>query len=166
VKQLIPILLFFTITANSLRAQSLKQTEDSLKNYFNSIKDKTDPIEGFWEVASVEEYYHYDTLYNVVKTSKPSRVAIIKKEDTCHVFNLSGELFNVEFVSTDVKNVYLYRIYFSGIKKHSEAQAIINKSGSMEATYEIPVSDNTNEADNTIKKDMRKVMVSKWTKIN
>ena len=127
-KQLILFLLFFTITANTLQAQLLKQTEDSLKNYFNSIKDKTDPIEGLWEVVSVEEYYHFDTLYNVVKTIKPSKVAIIKKEDTCRVFNLSGELFNIEFVSTDVKNVYLYRIYFSGIKKYSEAWAIINKS--------------------------------------
>lgn len=165
-KQLILFLLFFTITANTLQAQSLKQTEDSLKNYFNSIKDKTDPIEGLWEVVSVEEYYHFDTLYNVVKTIKPSKVAIIKKEDTCRVFNLSGELFNIEFVSTDVKNVYLYRIYFSGIKKYSEAWAIINKSGSLEATYEIPVMDNSNEAENTFKEGMRKVMVSKWTKIN
>ena len=165
-KHLIPLLLFFTIIGNTLQAQSLKQTEDSLTKYFNSMKDKGDPIEGLWEVVSVEEYYHFDTLYNVVKTIKPSRVAIIKKEDTCRVFNLSGELFNVEFVSTDVKNVYLYRIYFSGIKKYSEAQAIINKSGSMEATYEIPVTDNSNEAENTIKEGVRKVLVSKWNKTN
>lgn len=165
-KHLIPLLLFFTIIGNTLQAQSLNQTEDSLKIYFNSIKDKTDPIEGLWEVVSVEEYYHFDTLYNVVKTIKPGRVAIIKKEDTCRVFNLSGDLFNVEFVSTDVKNVYLYRIYFSGLKKYSEAQAIINKSGSMEAIYEIPTMDYSNEMENTTKGGLRRVMVSRWTKIN
>lgn len=165
-KPLIIFLLFFTITGNVLQAQSFQQTEDSLKNYFNSIKDKIDSIEGLWEVVSVEEYYHFDTLYNVVNTIKPARVAIIKKEDTCRVFNLSGESFNVEFVLTDVKNVYLYRIYFSGIKKFSEAQAIINKSGILEATYEIPAMNYSNETEKSIKEGLRRVMVSKWTKIN
>ena len=40
----------------------------------------------------------------------------------------------------------------------------LNKSGILEATYEIPVSDYLNE--NTIKEIFRKIMVSEWIKKN
>ena len=42
----------------------------------------------------------------------------------------------------------------------------LNKSGILEATYEIPASDYLNEKENTIKESFHKIMVSKWTKIN
>lgn len=56
--------------------------------------------------------------------------------------------------------------YFNEIKKYSETQTIINKSGTLEATCEIPAADYLNEKEIKIKDGLRRVMVSKWTKIN
>ena len=71
-----------------------------------------------------------------------------------------------------MKQSILFLLFFTIIGNTLQAQSLnqtedsLNKSGILEATYEIPAADYLNEKENTIKEGLRKVMVSKWTKIN
>ena len=159
------IVFIFTVFATNLYGQSIQQTEDSLHNYFSAHKDSLDPIEGLWDVVSTQEYYHFDTLYDVVKYPKPARVAIIKKGNKYQVYNMKGESYNVEFSQTEVKSVYFYRNFFPQINQYSEMQTIICKSGEMEFTYDFPESDLRIKLGDKYKDGTRLVNVLKWKKI-
>ena len=157
------ILLLITTAVNGY-SQSFKTTEDSLRNYFSEKIVGLDSIEGLWDVVSTKEYYKFDTLYDVVKQSKAERVAIIKKDSKFQSYKLSGEKFNVEFTPTDVKSVYIYRNFYTN-NQSSEPHAIINKSGIMEYTYDLPEDETRISLGNRYSEGVRQVIILKWTKV-
>ena len=108
--------LFCSILVNGIRGQPQGLTPDSINNYFKNRSVETNSIEGIWDVTSTLEYYHYDTLFDVVKSPGPLQIAILKKENKFQSYNLSGAPYETEFDLTDVKGVYLYRIYFPKVK--------------------------------------------------
>ena len=122
---------------NSAHAQNLT-TESAYQEYFSERKDSLDAIEGIWMVSSTQEFYSYDTLYNVDKYAKAAKVAILRNGTFYDSFNLTGEAYDVSFYSTDVKGVYLYKNYFRSTSEYSKAQAVISTSGIMQYTYEFP----------------------------
>ena len=113
-------------------------SEDSFKKYFEKRIDSLDQLEGIWSVSTIQQFYRYDTLYDVVKYPKGARVAIMKKGDHYDSFNLTGESYNVEFVQSDVAGVYVYKNYFKETDSYSKASAVISKNGKMEFSYEFP----------------------------
>lgn len=155
----------FTLLTIVVCGQSIQITEDSLQKYFNTNKENRDPIEGLWDVVSTHEYYRFDTLYDVVKQPNATKVVVLKKENKCQTFYLSGESFDVEFSTTDVKGVYLYRNFFFLSNQYSESHAVINKSGIIEYTYDLPEGDIRIKSGNKYKQGMRVVNVLKWTKV-
>jgi hypothetical protein len=122
---------------SGLKAQRLT-SEDMFKDYFTAHKDSLDEIEGIWTVSGTQEFYRYDTLYDVIKISKAAKVAVIKKEDRFESYNLTGDSYDAQFFRTETKGVYFYTITFPETQEHSKTDAVINKEGSMEYKYEFP----------------------------
>src|SRR5262245_4722347 len=90
---------------SNARSQRLT-TEDMYKEYFTKHQDSLDPIEGIWSVNTTQEFYRYDTLYDVIHLKQAAKVAVIRKEDKYESYNLTGESYEVEFFTTDAKGVY------------------------------------------------------------
>jgi hypothetical protein len=119
------------------RAQKFT-TEEMFKDYFSKHLDSLDEIEGIWQVSTTQEFYRYDTLYDVIHLPKAAKIAVIKKGDKYNSYNLTGESYDVEFSTTGVKGVYFYTITFPETQEHSKTDAVISKAGSMEYKYEFP----------------------------
>ena len=115
------ILLAFAGRAPEARQRSAFQT------VFFQNADSLDAIEGIWNVSTTQEFYRYDTLYDIQTFAKAARVAIMKKEGKYDSYNLTGESYDVEFQTTDVKGVYLYRNFFRETNEYSKTQAVISK---------------------------------------
>ena len=131
---LLLLLGFFFLNAH---AQKLT-TEEMFKEHFAKNLDSLDDIEGIWQVSSTQEYYRYDTLYDVINLPRAARVAVMKRGDKYESYNLTGESYDVEFTGSDVKGVYFYSIHFPETKEHSKTDAVISKRGQMEYKYEFP----------------------------
>ena len=154
------LLLLISIHSNDQELLS----EESFRTYFVSGKDSLDPIEGIWNVSTTQEFYRYDTLYDVRKYPKAAKVAVVKKEDGYESYNLTGESYDVQFLTTDVKGVYLYKNYFPEIKQYSKAKAIISKGQEMEYTYDFPDDYLRIKFGDTYEDGTRVVNILKWTK--
>lgn len=132
------ILLFFLVLTSTAFAQN-KDAETVFRAHLDSTQKPLDDIEGIWSVSNVQEYYRYDTLYDVVKYPKAAKVAVLRKDDGKYKsFDMNGDPYEVEFVPTDVKGVYLYRNYYKETNEFSKARAVISRSGEMEYTYDFP----------------------------
>ncbi len=129
--------LLILFIGNSSLAQKL-DNETAFRNYFLQQKDSLEPIEGIWTVSSTQEFYRYDTLYNVDKYPRAARVAIMRSGSFYDSFNLTGDSYDVSFYTTDVKGVYLYKNYFRSTNEYSKTQAVISTAGVMQYTYEFP----------------------------
>lgn len=129
--------VFSLFVFNFSVAQKLN-SESAFREYFESHKDSLDAIEGIWTVSSTQEFYRYDTLYNVDKYPRAAKVAIMRSGSFYDSFNLTGDSYDVSFFTTDVKGVYLYKNFFRITNEYSKAQAVISTSGIMQYTYEFP----------------------------
>ena len=109
-------------------------------------KDSLDPIDGIWNVSTTQEFYRYDTLYDVRKYPKAAKVAVVKKEDGYESYNLTGESYDVQF------------------KQYSKAKAIISKGQEMEYTYDFPDDYLRIKFGDTYEDGTRVVNILKWTK--
>lgn len=136
------------------------------RNYFATHKDSLDPIEGVWKVTTTQEFYRYDTLYDVVKFPKPLMVAVIRKDTIFNSYNLEGASYDVEFQPTDVEGVYLYRNYFPITNQYSKAQAVITQEGVMQYTYDFPDEYLRLKLADTYETGTRVVNIIKWVKVN
>lgn len=155
--------LFFLFSA-SLQAQKLT-SEELFKEYFTSQSDSLDPIEGIWTVSTTQEFYNYDTLYDIQKFPKAAKVAVMKKENKYESFNLTGDSYDVQFSITDVKGVYLYRNFFRETNEYSKTSAVISKAGEMEYTYEFPGDYLRVKFADSYEEGTRVVNILKWTKV-
>lgn len=139
-KTLLLFVSFFTLI--SAKAQTFAhpdlKSEASFKEYFRRHLSELNSIEGIWQVSSGQYYYKDDTLYDVIKTKKAARVAIISKDGKFQSYIITGEPYDVEFTRTDEAGVYLYRNYFKEIKEYSKTSAVISKAGEMKYEYSIP----------------------------
>ena len=96
IKRALPLIfIVFVFYYHPAQAQS-PYSEDSFRTYFEKHLDSLDELEGIWVVSTIQEFYRYDTLYDVIKYPKGARVAIIRKEGHYDSFNLSGESYNVQ----------------------------------------------------------------------
>lgn len=89
-------------------------------------------------VSTTQEFYRYDTLYNVDKYPRAAKVAIMREEKAFQSYNLTGEPYDVSFFQTDVIGVYMYKNYFPKTMEYTSTEALISKSGEMQYTYEFP----------------------------
>ena len=156
------VLLLLLISFYS-KGQTLT-SEESYRNYFVANKDSIDPIEGIWSVSTTQEFYRYDTLYDVRKYPKAAKVAVMKKDDKYESYNLTGESYDVQFLPTDVIGVYLYKNYFPEIQQYSKAKAIISKGSEMEYTYDFPDDFLRIKFGDTYEEGTRVVNILKWRK--
>jgi hypothetical protein len=157
------LLIFFCFAVFPAFSQ-IAYTEEGFKEYFKKNADSLDQIEGIWNVSTMQEYHHFDTLYDVIKFPKAAKVAIIKREGKFESFNLTGTYYDVQFDHTDVKGVYLYRNYFPETKQYSKTQAVISKADEMEYTYEFPEDYLRIKLAESYEEGTRVVNILKWTK--
>lgn len=123
------------------------------------------PIEGIWKVEIKREFYHYDTLYNVQNISDAEKVAIMKNDDGYAAYLMNGENFNLEFTTTDVKGVYMYRNFYPLTSEYSKKQAVICMRGKMEYTYDLPEEYVIKICGEDYKPNTRIVNVHSWIKM-
>lgn len=140
-------------------------TEYMFQEYFSKHLDSLDDIEGIWLVSTSQEFYRYDTLYDVIKLPKAAKVAVMKKSGKYESYNLTGESYDVEFSVTDVKGVYFYTISFPETQEHSKTDAVISKDGSMEYKYEFPDKYLQFKLADTYEEGTHVTNEVKWTKI-
>jgi len=159
--RILPLIVLLSITAHAQKLTS----EELFKEYFLNHTDSLDAIEGIWTVSTTQEFYNYDTLYDVQKFPKAAKVAVIKKENKYESFNLTGESYDVQFSITDVKGVYLYRNFFRETNEYSKTSAVISKAGEMEYTYEFPDDYLRVKFADSYEDGTRVVNILKWTKI-
>lgn len=112
--------------------------EDDYIRKLDARKDSLNAIEGIWSVSNTQQFYRYDTLYDEVRYSKAARVAVLWVDGKYKSFDMEGNPYEVEFSTTDVKGVYLYRNYFKETDEYSKAQAVISRAGEMEYAYDFP----------------------------
>jgi len=124
------------LLAISSYAQKPK-SESEFKEYFAGRGDSLDQLEGIWEVKTIQQFYRYDTLYDVIKT-KASKIVILKNGDRFDSINLDGQAIEVQFSPSDVAGVYMYKNYYKETDSYSKASAAISKNGRMEFSYEYP----------------------------
>jgi len=163
------VFLFFLLLLGTLKFQAAAQqfhSEEGFKNYFQSNAGTIDAIEGIWSVNTIQEYYHYDTLYEVDKIPRSAKVAIIRRGNTFESYNLSGEPYDVQFSPTDVSGVYFYKNFLRETNEYSKANAVISgKSGEMEYTYDFPDDFLRKKLGDSYEEGTRVVNKIKWTKI-
>ncbi len=140
-----------------------QQSEKSLRSYFETTQN-LDPIEGIWKVVTTREFYHYDTLYNVQQMTDTELVAIIKSNSGFSAYYMKGETFNLEFTTTDVKGVYMYRNFYPLLSDYSKKQAIICTHNKMELTHDLPEEYVINICGNEYRPNTRVVNILKWKK--
>jgi hypothetical protein len=128
----------FWFSAPQYAAAQKMTSEQAFRVYFQDHKDSLDELEGIWSVSTIQEFFRYDTLYDVMKYPKPVRVAIMNKGDHYDTFILTGEPYHVEFRSSDVTHVYVYKNYYKETDSYSKANATITKGGKMQISYEFP----------------------------
>ncbi|MFM8431961.1 MAG: hypothetical protein ACKOA1_04110, partial [Bacteroidota bacterium] len=87
--------LFFLCLLSAVVYGQKNKAETPYLAYFNQKPDSLDPIEGIWNVSSVQEFYRYDTLYDVLNYSKAGRFAIMKKDGKYQSLDLSGGDYQV-----------------------------------------------------------------------
>jgi len=139
VSQVSGILFWLMCTASpSLSVSQTMTSEQSFRLYFQDHKDSLDELEGIWSVSTIQEFFRYDTLYDVMKYPKAVRVAIMNKGDHYDTFVLTGEPYHVEFRASDMKGVYVYKNYYKETDSYSRANATITKGGKMQISYEFP----------------------------
>jgi hypothetical protein len=151
--------LFFGVLAQH------PESEEGFKDYFIKQGYGIGPLEGIWSVSTTQEYYRFDTLYDIQKFPKVAKVAVMKDGDKFVSYGLAGEPFNVEFSTTDVNGVFLYRNFFPETSQYSKAHAVISKSGEMEYTYEFPDDYLRLKLKSTYEEGTRVVNIIKWTRI-
>lgn len=161
-KKLILALIF--LVSLSVKGQTLL-SEESFRSYFSLHTDSLDAIEGIWSVSTTQEFYRYDTLYDVRKYPKAAKVAVMKKEGKYDSYNLTGESYDVEFLPTDVLGVYLYKNYFPETRQYSKTKAIISQGQEMEYTYDFPDDYLRIKFGDTYEEGTRVVNILKWSKI-
>ena len=157
------LLVFLFISSHSF-GQLLEYSEEIFKKEFIENLENLDQIEGVWNISSTQETYHFDTLFDVQQSKQPLKIAIIKQKDKFFSYQMSGELFEAEFNSTDVKGVYLYRNYFPNISQYSKSQAVICKAGQMEYTYDFPKEYLLEKMNKQYSEGLRMVNILKWSK--
>lgn len=157
------LFLFLLITLRS--SSQSPDSEESFREYFRTHADHLDQIEGIWTVSTTQEFYRYDTLYDVKKYPKGAKVAVMRKDNMYDSYNLIGTSYDVEFEQTDVRMVYLYRSYFPETKGYSKTQAVISKAGEMEYTYDFPEDYLRIKLGDSFEEGTRVVNILKWTKV-
>ena len=158
--------IFFSVLMISFSAQAQQYTTESLfQEYFTKHIDSLDEIEGIWLVSTTQEYYRYDTMYDVIHLPKAAKVAVMKKEGKYESYNLTGESYDVQFSPTDVKGVYFYTISFPETQEHSKTDAVISKEGSMEYKYEFPDKYLQFKLADTYEEGTHVTNEVKWTKV-
>src|SRR5436190_19428953 len=130
------LILLFLLFAFSGHSQKIK-SESQFKEYFAGRSDSLDQLEGIWEVKTIQQFYRYDTLYDMVKT-KASKIVILNNGDHFDSINLDGQAIEVQFSPSDVAGVYMYKNYYKETDSYSKASAAISKNGRMEFSYEYP----------------------------
>jgi hypothetical protein len=158
------LLVFLFISLHSF-GQLQEYSEEVFKKDFIENLENLDPIEGIWNIDVTQETYHFDTLFDVQQSKQPLKIAIFKQKDKFFSYQMSGELFEAEFNSTDVKSVYLYRNYFPSISQYSKNQAVICKAGQMEYTYDFPKEYLIERMDKQYSEGLRIVKILKWSKV-
>ncbi|HRH65745.1 MAG TPA: hypothetical protein PLU53_05575 [Bacteroidia bacterium] len=162
--KILRILTLLFLLSSALTAQKLT-SEALFKEYFVKQTDSLDPIEGIWNVSTTQEFYNYDTLYDVQNFPKAAKIAVMKKDNKYESFNLTGESYDVQFSETDVKGVYLYRNFFPETNDYSKTSAVISKAGEMEYTYEFPGDYLRVKFADSYEEGTRVVNILKWTKV-
>jgi len=157
------ILVLF-ILAGTVNAQ-VPQTEEEFKSYFIAHADSLDNIEGIWNVKTTQEYYRYDTLYDVDKIPESTRIAIIRKGDAFESYDLNGAAHDVQFTPTSVEGVYFYRNFFRETNEYSKANAVISRSGEMEYNYDFPDNYLKIKLGETYEEGTRVVNKTTWFKV-
>ena len=140
-------------------------TEEMFQEYFKKNLDSLDDIEGIWSVNTTQEFYRYDTLYDVIHLPKAAKVAVMKKDNKYESYNLTGDSYDVQFFTTDAKGVYFYTISFPETQEHSKTDAVISKAGSMEYKYEFPEKYLRFKLADTYEEGTFVTNEAKWTKI-
>lgn len=159
------LLLVFGIMIVSVAGAQTLTTEDMFKAYFTRHIDSLDEIEGIWNVSTTQEFYRYDTLYDVIRLPKAARVAVMKKGERYESFNLTGESYDVEFTRTEVSGVFFYRNYFKETNEHSKTDAVISKKGEMAYKYTFPDKYLRHKLGNTYEEGTYVTNDLKWVKI-
>ena len=113
-------------------------TEGEARKKLEARGDSLDPIEGIWVISTIQQFYRYDTLYDVIKYPKGAKVAVIKDGDQYVSYNLSGESVNIRFTKSEVAGVYVYKNHFSETDSDSKVNGVICRNGRMEIVYEFP----------------------------
>jgi len=161
---LIIIVLCATFCPGKTSAQTLL-SEEQFREYFIQHRDSLNMIEGIWSVSTSQEYYRYDTLYDIQRIPKSAKVAVMKKDSVYESYNLTGESYDVQFTPTDVKGVYFYKNFFKETEEFSKAKAVISKEGEMEYGYDIPEKLMRKKLGDSYEEGTRVVNQTKWTKI-
>lgn len=154
----------FFVLASGASAQKFT-TEHMFQEYFTKHIDSLDEIEGIWLVSTTQEFYRYDTMYDVIRLPKAAKVAVMKKDGKYDSYNLTGESYDVQFAVTEVKGVYYYTISFPETQEHSKTDAVISKAGSMAYKYEFPDKFLQFKLAETYEEGTRVTNEVKWTKI-
>jgi hypothetical protein len=159
--------LFIVIVASLFVLPTPAQSphsESSFRAYFDAHIDSLEPLEGIWNVSTIQQFYRYDTLYDVQKFSKAARIAIMRNGDHYDSFNLTGESYNVQFIPSDVAGVYIYKNYFKEVDSYSKASAVISKNGRMEFSYEFPEKYLRFKLNDSYEEGTRVMNNTSWTK--
>lgn len=164
-KTLLSVLVFVALFQVKSFSQEPMRSEEQFRNYFQTRSANLDQIEGIWNVKTTREYYRYDTLYEVEKIPKSVKVAILKKDDKYESFDLAGESYDVQFTQTDIAGVYFYKNYFRETKEYSKAEAVINKAGAMEYSYDFPDNYLKIKLGDSYEEGTRVVNKTRWEKI-
>ncbi|MCX6290922.1 MAG: hypothetical protein NT126_04085 [Bacteroidetes bacterium] len=159
------VIVFVFLLQKQAWPQHAPVSEEQFKSYFQQHRDSLDQIEGIWNVNTVQEYYRYDTLYEVDKIPKSVKVAIIKKDNRYESFNLSGESYDVQFTSSEINGVYFYRNFFKETNEYSKANAVISKAGEMEYNYDFPDNYLQKKLGESYEEGTRVVNKTRWIKI-
>jgi hypothetical protein len=158
-------LLLLISILSCVQAQTPQNSEESFRNYFVKNINDLDRIEGIWCVLTTEENYHFDSLYTVQIAPKPDTIAIINREGKYRSLFMSGEPYNLDFITTEVKGVYLFRNYFVKTDQFSKPQAVICKAGEMEFTYDYPQEYLLTLTGQAYKGSTRVTNIVKWKKL-
>ncbi len=132
---LILILIFLPLKSYS----QCQKTEKELQEYFIGKIHEMDQIEGIWSVnINFKEYDAWNRLVNRQHLPQTKWV-IFDAVANLRMCPIRSQIKDVIWISpTATRGVYLYKRTYNGSRAVAKANAILNSSGILEYSYQIP----------------------------
>ncbi|UCG27512.1 MAG: hypothetical protein JSV24_11150, partial [Bacteroidales bacterium] len=109
------------------------------ENFFNGRLERLRPLEGIWELTTVQSHYHGDVFMdNLEEEPENLDIAIIWTEDHYECYTMDGKSIESGFYDIAEGGRYAYKEYYREIKEEVTSFVHASEDGIIEHSFIVP----------------------------